>query len=157
LSIDPGWDEFDLDHVYRELAPVLCEEDAEFRREFEATETSTDPAVHRHWTANDVKVFKAWVAGHPRFRGETWLGFRERIAARRDGLREQNVVVFTSGTPIGIWAALSLDVEDHRALRLTAVIRNASYTTMALNGDQLRLHTFNAYPHLHDSELHTLR
>jgi broad specificity phosphatase PhoE len=34
--VDPGWNEFDLDHVYRELAPVLCEEDANFRREFEA-------------------------------------------------------------------------------------------------------------------------
>jgi len=36
IAIDPGWDEFDLSHVYREMAPHLCGDDPDFRREYEA-------------------------------------------------------------------------------------------------------------------------
>jgi hypothetical protein len=46
---------------------------------------------------------------------------------------------------------LGLDVEDHRAMRLAGVLHNASYTVIRLRGEQLRLHTFNAVPHLEPS------
>ena len=55
------------------------------------------------------------------------------------------------------WAGLSLDVEDHRAMRLAGVLHNASYSVMRLRPDQLRLHTFNSIPHLTHPELHTYR
>jgi broad specificity phosphatase PhoE len=102
----------------------------------------------------------AWVAGHPKFEGETWLSFHQRIADCRAAVRDsdtENVVVVTSATPIGIWTALSLDVADHRALRLAGVLHNASYTTMRLNGEHLRLHAFNATPHLTERDLLTTR
>ncbi len=31
---EPGWNEFDLAHVYRALAPQLCAEDPEFERQY---------------------------------------------------------------------------------------------------------------------------
>jgi broad specificity phosphatase PhoE len=162
VVVDSGWDEFDLDHVYRELAPVLCEEDAEFRRDYEAMRA--DAGADRRWTRSDLKVVQAWIEGHPQFRGETWVEFRERIAGCLPALAaetaeadDHNVVVFTSATPIGIWAALSLDVEDHRAMRLAGVLHNASYSVMRLRKGQLRLHTFNAIPHLTDPALCTYR
>lgn len=154
ITIDEGWNEFDLDHVYRELAPVLCEEDPDFRREFEAMQA--DAGADRRWTASDLKIVRAWIRGHERFRGETWPAFRERIVACRAGFRnpppdDQNLIVFTSATPIGIWAALGMDVDDHRAMRLAGVLHNASFTVMRLRGEQLQLHTFNAVPHLEPS------
>ncbi|MDE3198376.1 MAG: histidine phosphatase family protein, partial [Acidobacteriota bacterium] len=152
-----GWNEFDLDHVYRELAPVLCEEDEEFRREFEAMKA--DPHVDRRWTPADLKIVEAWIKGHPRYHGETWLQFHERISSCRKNLAagdEENIAIFTSATPIGIWAALSMDVDDHRAMRLAGVLYNASYSVVRLNGEQLRLHTFNAVPHL-EPDLRTYR
>ena len=154
LTVEPGWNEFDLDHVYRELAPVLCEEDPEFQREFEAMKA--DPHADRRWTASDLKIVTAWIEGHSRYNGETWLAFRERILGCRATFASQpeddhNLIVFTSATPIGIWAALGLDVEDHRAMRLAGVLHNASYTVIRLRGEQLRLHTFNAVPHLEPS------
>ena len=150
IEISAAWNEFDLDHVYRELAPVLCEEDSDFRQHFEAMQA--DASAARRWTPADLKIVQAWIQGHPRYQGESWLAFHQRISGCRAGLAtdsdDHNIVVFTSATPIGIWGALSLDVEDHRAMRLAGVLCNASYTVMRLRGDQLRLHTFNAVPHL---------
>lgn len=161
IEPSPAWNEFDLDHVYRQLAPVLCEEDAEYRRHFEAMQAAAD--ADRRWTQADLKIVEAWIKGHPRYRGETWLEFHRRIAGCRAALApetaaedDHNIAIFTSATPIGIWAALSLDIEDHRAMRLAGVLYNASYTTMRMRGDQLRLHAFNAVPHLGPA-LHTYR
>lgn len=162
FDIDPGWNEFDLDHVYRELAPILCEEDAQFRQEFETMRAELlsagekhDAQVHRRWTPGDLKIVQAWIKGHPRYNGETWLQFHDRIAARRPALAaatepddDHNILVCTSATPIGIWAAMGMDVEDHRAMRLAGVLHNASLTVVRLREDQLRLHMFNAVPHL---------
>lgn len=36
VIVDPSWDEFDLRQLDREIAPQLCAEDPEFRREYEA-------------------------------------------------------------------------------------------------------------------------
>ncbi len=169
--VDPGWDEFDLDHVYRELAPVLCEEDPEFRRDFEAMRADMAAAgdehtaqVHRRWRPCDLKVVTAWIQGHPGFRGETWLAFRERIAnclPRLAALAEDSddhcIAVFTSATPIGIMAALTLDIEDERALRLAGSLHNSSYSVMRLRAGQLRLLTFNEIPHLTEPALCTHR
>jgi broad specificity phosphatase PhoE len=159
---DPAWNEFDLDHIYEHLAPILAEEDPDFRSEYEAmraqvhsTGTDTEAEVHRRWTGSDVRLVSAWIKGHPRYPGESFSDFHGRIAGCRATLSqlaregdEHNLIVFTSGTPIGIWAALGLDVEDHRAMRLAGVLHNASYTIMRLRPDQLRLHVFNATPHL---------
>ena len=35
VTVDPGWDEFDLAHVYQELAPRLMADDEQFRIEYE--------------------------------------------------------------------------------------------------------------------------
>jgi len=153
----PGWNEFDLDHVYRELAPILCEEDEEFRGHFEAMQADTQS--DRRWTTADLKIVQAWMKGHPKYQGETWRAFHERISACRTGLlsgEDENIIVFTSATPIGIWAALSLDIDDHRAMRLAGVLYNASYTVMRLREEQLRLHMFNAVSHL-QPDLRTYR
>jgi broad specificity phosphatase PhoE len=169
IEIDEGWDEFDLDHIYKVLAPILCEEDESFRREYESMRVEIAAAtaltgVHRRWTPADLKIVQAWLDGHPGYTGESWLAFRNRIAERRTAMAEaaheeddNNIVVFTSATPIGIWAALSMDVEDHRAMRLAGVLHNASYSVMRLRPNQLRLHAFNAIPHLTDPALHTHR
>jgi broad specificity phosphatase PhoE len=162
LTVDPAWNEFDLDHVYSELAPILCQEDAEFRREFEAMSAELraageqhDAQVHRRWTPSDLKIVQAWIQGHPGYNGETWLQFHDRITSRcpvigacTEATDDHNIVIFTSATPIGIWAALGMDVEDHRAMRLAGVLHNASITLMRLRENQMRLHMFDGVPHL---------
>jgi broad specificity phosphatase PhoE len=106
-------------------------------------------------------VVEAWIRGQHAYDGETWQAFRERVAACRLKLepmeRDANIVVFTSATPIGIWTALSMEIHDERALRLAGVLHNASCTVMRMVDGQLRLHSFNAIPHLCEPGLRTYR
>ena len=160
MAVDPAWNEFDLDRIYRELAPILCDEDPEFRRDFESMRA--DGGADRRWTPADLRIVQAWIVGHARYSGESWLAFHRRIADCRGTLASiecadtDAVAIFTSATPIGILAALTLDIDDQRAFRLAGVLHNASYTILRLRGDQFRLHTFNATPHL-DPDLCTYR
>ncbi|HEX8774084.1 MAG TPA: histidine phosphatase family protein [Pyrinomonadaceae bacterium] len=168
LTIDPGWNEFDFHHIYREIAPLLCEEDAEFRNEYEAVRAEVresagahDAEIHRRWRPSDTKVVEAWVGGRYPYEGETWEQVVERVAAcrllaRRPQARE-NIVVFTSAIPTAIWTGRALAVSDEQVRRLAAVLQNTSYTVLRLRDEELQLLEFNAVPHLDTPELRTRR
>jgi broad specificity phosphatase PhoE len=164
IHADPGWDEFDLANVYRELAPRLIEDDEQFRIEYEKMEraiASNDAAVHRKWNDCDKKCVKAWVEGRYEYAGESWKAFVERVhsalARVVNAAHEGNVAVFTSATPIGIAAARTLQIEDGRAMWLAAVMFNASFTTLRVHGPEVRLFTMNGTPHLGEARLRTFR
>jgi len=168
IVCEPGWNEFDLTDVYRALGPLLCEEDAEFARQYRevleqarAAAEQPEANVNRRWLPCDVQVVQAWVRGQHPYDGESWPAFRERVMGCQGKLapagRDENIVVFTSATPIGIWTALAMDIHDARALRLAGALHNASCTIMRLHEGELRLHSFNTIPHLSDPELRTYR
>ena len=168
VTVDPGWDEFDLSQVYAELAPVMADADAEFHRDYaamqEAVVTSRgahDAPVHRRWNDCDKKVVRAWVEGRYPYSGESWGAFTARIRAALDRLvrlnHAGNVAVFTSATPTGICAAKTLDLEDVRAMWLAGVLFNASFTTLRVRGDEVRLFSLNNTPHLDTPALRTFR
>ena len=161
------WNEFDLEGVYRGIAPLLASEDAEFRREhesmLEAVRASAGDAaadVHRRWSSCDIKVVEAWVRARYPYSGESWLAFCARIASLRatlDGTGEGNIAVFTSATPAAILAGLTMDIEDGRVFRLAGVMYNSAFTTLRVRGDQIRLFSFNNVPHLSEPHLRTHR
>jgi broad specificity phosphatase PhoE len=158
VNVEPGWDEFDLGRVYREIAPLLASDDAEFRREYDemreqvrATMGEHGASIHRKWLPCDTKVVEAWAAGRYAYAGETWNQFRERVVGcslKMHDARGENILVVTSATPIGICTGLSLDIADGRVMRLAGAVYNASYTVLRLRAGELRLFTFNAVPHL---------
>jgi broad specificity phosphatase PhoE len=168
LTVDAGWDEFDFHHVYKEIAPLMCEDDAEFRREHEEmlAESSANAGdngadVHRRWRASDTKVMDAWVAGRYPYAGESWEQFIARVAAcrlkRMDAQPRENVAVFTSAVPTAIWTARALEASNIHIPRLAAVLLNTAYTVLQLRAEESLLLTFNAVPHLHSPELRTRR
>lgn len=168
IEIEERWNEFNLDHIYRELAPALCAQNAEFRAQYEsmrddvrASHGEDSAAVHRRWLPCDTTLVNAWISGQHPFSGESWNSFCARVGSCReqmnDGQPDGNVIVFTSGAPIGIWAGMALDIADARVLRLASVLHNASYTILRLRGPELRLFSFNAVPHLNAPELRTHR
>ena len=168
ISIDAGWDEFDFHHVYKELAPLMCEEDEEFRREHEEVNAEVSANaddhtadVHRVWRASDTKVMDAWVAGRFPYSGESWGEFIERVAAcrleRREAQPRENIAVFTSAVPTAIWTARALEASNGHIQRLAAVLLNTSYTVLQLRDPETLLLTFNAVPHLYTPELRTRR
>ncbi len=163
-----GWNEFDLDHIYRALAPVMCEADPEFEKEYRemaaqarAAEQQHDATVNRRWMPCDRKVVLAWIAGAHPYDGESWQAFRERVAGCRATLEQAdgdaNVVIFTSATPIAVWAALAMEIHDDRAMRLAGVLHNASCTVVKVIDEEVRLHSFNGVAHLGSPELRTYR
>jgi broad specificity phosphatase PhoE len=168
LAVDAGWDEFDFHHVYREIAPLMCEEDEEFRREYEEVAAASRASggdhgadVHRVWRASDTKVTDAWIEGRYPYAGESWEQFVGRVSACRlhggEETPRRNVIVFTSATPTAVWTARALGSADARIRRLAAVLENTSYTLLQLRGEEALLLTFNSVPHLHSPELRTRR
>jgi broad specificity phosphatase PhoE len=168
IAIDPGWDEFDLSHVYQELAPHLVRDDEQFRIEYEEmqrdialSQGAHQAPVHRKWNECDKKCVRAWVEDRYEYSGESWIAFVARIQAALarviHAAHEGNVVVFTSATPIGVSAARTLEIADGRAMWLAAVMFNTSFTTLRVHGDEVRLFTLNAIPHLNEAALRTFR
>ena len=165
--IDPGWNEFDLDGLYRNLAPALAEEDPGFRSAHEAMQQELrrkaeipDAPIHRQWLPCDTKLVEAWIEGRLRCHSESWDEFCERVARCREKISagaDENILVFTSAVPVSIWAGMSLEIADHRVLRLAAVLYNSAFTILRMNGEQLRLFAFNGISHLATPELRTHR
>ena len=168
LIIDHDWNEFDLAQVYREIGPLLCAEDSEFRIEYEemrrqVTESAGvhEAQVHRRWRPCDTKMVEAWIAGRFPYGGETWNQFHERVAGCLVTLiaapRHTNILAFTSATPTAILTGLALDITEERVRQLAGVLYNASYTVLRQRGEDLKLFQFNAVPHLATAELRTHR
>lgn len=166
---DPGWNEFDLAQVYTEYAPHLAADDADFRREYEAMQQalvasrgSHDAPVHRRWNDCDKKVVRAWVESRYPYSGESWPAFVSRVHAAltrvTDRMHEgSTAIVFTSATPIGVCSARTVEIEDGRAMWMAGVLLNASFTTLRVRPNELRLFSFNNSPHLNDATLRTFR
>jgi len=154
-EVEPRLAEFDLDAVYRGIAPSLARDDAGFAQGYEALQAavaSPDAIEHRRWTSIDVAVFRAWYDGRYEFDGESWADFKARALAARDVLAGisagSNVAIFTSATPIGLWLAALLGVDDERAMKLAGSCYNASVTTLRVDPAELRLLGYNSVGHL---------
>lgn len=168
VVVDPGWNEFDLDWLYHDLAPMLAREDSQFRQEFAAMQDEihrqaavTDAPIHRQWMPCDTGLVEAWIAGRFPCKGETWNDFCRRVARCRERIAgfdsEANLVVFTSAVPVSIWAGMSLEISDRRIMRLAAVLYNTAVTIVRMDAAELRLYAFNLISHLNAPELRTHR
>jgi broad specificity phosphatase PhoE len=168
ITIDNQWNEFDLADVYREIGPLLCEADPEFRNEYEEMRREVresaavhEAQVHRRWRPCDTKIVEAWIDGRFPYSGESWNQFCERVAACRLKLsaapQHANILAFTSATPTGILTGLALGITDGLMRQLAGDLYNASYTVLRQRGEHLRLFQFNAVPHLAKPELRTHR
>lgn len=161
-GVDEGWSEFDLDAVYREVAPRIAESDPEFRAELDAMKKAVHDdhhPVHRKWTRGDIKVVRAWVEGTiPVKDTETFADFsaRVRVALARALSIGQDVVVFSSATPIGLAVASCFDLGPREAMRMAGVLMNSSVTVLR-SASELNLFSFNNVSHLPDPKLHTSR
>jgi len=167
VALRQEWDEFNLDQVYRELAPMMCSDDPQFRQQYEqmraqvrASDGAQEAEVHRRWLPCDSQIVGAWIEGRYPYAGESWQAFINRVAGftheLRNGPHDANIIVFTSAVPVAIWAGLALEIADTRILRLAGVLQNTAYTVLRLKADTLRLHAFNCTPHL-ETELRTYR
>jgi broad specificity phosphatase PhoE len=164
VTVDAGWNELDLDGVYREVAPAIAAENADFRERYAALMRSAEDeshAVHHTWSPCDAAIVGAWIAGRYRTECETWREFLERIRGRAAALPDcgegEAVAVFTSAVPVAVWVARALGVEESRIMRLAGVMHNTAITALRMEGEEPALFSFNGVPHLREAELRTFR
>lgn len=164
LQTHEGWREFDLDHIYRAMAPQLCAADAKFKDEYEAQRQQARAGaadetaeIHRRWTPCDMQIVEAWLQARFPYDGESWTAFQQRVGTAPLPNGDANIAVFTSATPTAIWAGRALDIHDTRALRIAGVLHNTSITVLRVRGGEVRLFSLNEVPHLTRPEWRTHR
>ncbi|MGI8991704.1 MAG: histidine phosphatase family protein [Bryobacteraceae bacterium] len=164
LVFDPNWNEFDLDEVYRGIAPQLCREDTRFRSEYEEMTrqiADENSPIHHTWSPCDTTVVRAWVEGRYLFEGESFEQFRARVrraaAAVPECGREENIAVFTSATPIAAWIGAALGLEARKIMQLAGLMYNTAISVLRTGKDEPRLFSFNGIPHLPDPALRSFR
>jgi broad specificity phosphatase PhoE len=161
MTIDPRWNEFSLEGLWKNLAPAILASDQQFARDY-AVLHAGNPAVDRVMTVCDVQLIRAWVANHHAVAAvESWADFRARVdSARADLLQHgpgENIAVFTSATPTAIWCGGALGADERRIFRIAGVLFNSSFSTLRLREDEVTLFSLNNTPHLPEGPLRTFR
>ncbi len=164
VALDPNWNEFDLDDVYRGITPQLCIDDPQFKTDHEElTRQMADEhsPVHRTWSRCDTTVVRAWVEGRYVFDGESFDQFRERvrgaIAALPNVERDESIAVFTSATPIAVWIGIALGLDGRKIMQLAGLMYNTAISILRTGKDEPRLFAYNGVPHLPDAALRSFR
>lgn len=158
-----AWNEYDGDGLIEKLGPVLAGRHERVRELYASWEANKDgPERARHFQRVFERVTDAWVAGevdHPDV--ETWIAFQERVlgALRKilDGPSGRDVVVFTSGGPIGVVTSHVMASSGQKAIEMNWRVRNCSLTTFVFGQRRISLDGFNATPHLGEARLLTFR
>ncbi len=164
VVLNPDWNEFDLDDVYRGISPQLCLDDPQFKTEHEElTRQMADEhsPIHRTWSRCDTTVVRAWVEGRYIFDGESFEQFRQRvrraIAALPAVERDKSIAVFTSATPIALWIGIALGIEGRKIMQLAGLMYNTAISVLRTSKEEPRLFAFNGVPHLPDAASRSFR
>ncbi|HEY3740901.1 MAG TPA: histidine phosphatase family protein [Bryobacteraceae bacterium] len=168
LVIDPEWNEFDLDAVYKSVAPLMSKDSAEFAASYASMQQQVaeqgklvDSVVNRRWNPCDGAVIKAWVTAQYPVEGQTWMAFRARIVGALTKLvgsnPDGNVAIFTSATPTAIALAQVMGLNERALFSLAGVMINSSMSVLRSGDGDLRVFNFNTVPHLDDASLRTHR
>jgi broad specificity phosphatase PhoE len=165
---EPGvmeeFDEYQGEDVLRKSVPELLKRDAKIR-DFYAAFQSAVQADEKRKTFERLfeAVITKWVDGEiPLPDIESWPEFCRRVnhglsKLSSSGIRGEQVVILSSGGPIGVAMGRALNLSPRDTLRVTWMSRNCSYSEFLSSGEQFTLSAFNAVPHLDDPSLLTYR
>jgi broad specificity phosphatase PhoE len=164
LAVMREFDEYPAEAVLKAGLPQMLEKFQEVRDLHQAFEQSDDAGERkRRFQRMFEVVIGKWVSGELAVDGvESWQDFCGRvdrgISALVSGATPPgDLVVFTSGGPIGVAMRRALNLSDADTLQLTWMSRNASFSEFLNSGGRFTLSTFNAHPHLEDESLLTYR
>ncbi|GGN09684.1 phosphoglycerate mutase [Actinoplanes campanulatus] len=158
VAIDPGWDEFDFQHVV-EIHRPLFRDRAALAAEL-AREARPDRAFQEIFEAATTR----WASGdHDLEYGESFPAFRNRVAAALASAEtllraHREVLVVSSGGPIAMAATLLTTGSVAGWAAFNRVSVNTGVTKVIAGSRGLSLSTFNEHPHLEaDRRLLTYR
>lgn len=153
-----GLDEVDHQELLARLRPDLAAPGA-LRA---AMKQSDDP--HRAFQRLFIDALQRWTSGaHDADYRITWPAFRQHVAQALQQLASSDadtIWAFTSGGPIAVIAAQTLQTPPGEAFTLSWPLVNTGVTRLRLGSRGPTLVTYNAWPHLEqarDARLVTLR
>jgi broad specificity phosphatase PhoE len=160
----PEFDEYQGEAVIKRSLPGLLENDQKIREHYAAFKSSTGTAERR---ATFQKLFELvigqWVRGEISPQGvETWLEFCSRVNSGLSkflsaGARGERVAIFTSGGPIAVAMQRAMHLSAERALQVSWMSRNSSWSEFLYSAELFNLSAFNVHGHLRDPEMMTYR
>lgn len=140
VQITPAWNEYDSD------ALLQCMHSAELP----AIDTQEGYRAHFRLLCNALEQWMSGVispAGMP-----SWQEFSERIRSALEEIRKQhaggNVLVVSSGGPIGTAVSQVLGCSAEVAIALNMRVRNTAVSEFSVSAKRLMLQTFNTCNHL---------
>ncbi len=154
--VDAGWNEYDAGAILGILGPALAAEDPTFaarKAEFDAMDNNGADR-NRYFQRMFEILMDAWLTGRVTADGvEPFAAYRTRVNAAFERVRaseasNRNVVVFTSGGPIGLCVQRTLGAPDKAFLDINWRMHNCSITEFTFSKSRLSLDTLNTLPHL---------
>ena len=158
------FDEFRGDALLAQSLPQLRAKDPKIRDMHDAVQAAGDEMQKR---AAFQRLFEAvvtlWVNEQIALQNvESWREFGARVnrgLARlfADSGKGANIVVFTSGGPIGVAVQRALHLSPQDTLQIMWMPRNSSWCEFLFSPDRFSLSSFNSHPHLDEDSLLTYR
>jgi broad specificity phosphatase PhoE len=160
---DPGWNEYRADEILGKLSPLLAARDENYAKLAAASQAGLKgPERNRHFQRMLEALMDAWLSGEVGAEGvETFGDFQSRVRkalqAVINGPSGRDVVVITSGGPIGLCVQQALGAPNKAFLDVNWRMRNTSITEFTFRASRFTLDTMNGLPHLEDRALWTWR
>jgi broad specificity phosphatase PhoE len=160
---DPGGNEYHADEILAKLSPALEARDERYAKLAEANRQAVHgPERNRHFQRMLEVLMDGWLAGEVTAEGvEAFADFQSRVNAAlkavMGGPSGRDVVVITSGGPIGLCVQKALNAPVQAFLDVNWRMRNTSITEFTFSASRFTLDTMNGLPHLEDRALWTWR
>lgn len=140
-NISPDWNEYDAEGILRDYPPPSSFPDNRaFQKTFEIAMAK--------WIEGECAGAEPYSA----FRGRVLKG----LARLQQGGSNRNVVLFSSGGPIGVLVQTALGAPERSFLEVNWRVRNCSVTEFVFSSTRLTLDSFNSVGHLPE-DLRTFR
>jgi broad specificity phosphatase PhoE len=159
-----AFDEFQAETVMERCLPQLVEADADIRRMHQAFQNSrTRPEQFKTFQRIFEVVIGRWADGKLPLEGiEPWADFSARVQRglaqlSSNGSRGQQIVIFSSGGPVGVAMQRALDLSTEATLKAAWMVRNCAYSEFLFSAGRFTLSSYNATPHFTMPEFLTHR
>jgi broad specificity phosphatase PhoE len=164
LEFMQEFDEFQADELVAHSVSELSTQYVHLKHLHEAYAA----AVERHEASRNFQKFMEAVtllwaqADFESPNVEPWAGFRDRVRAGIDCIREESasgsrVAVFSSGGPAAVAVQYALDMTAEKTLELIWTLRNAAVVEFLYTANRFTLSAFNNAAHLETPDFWTYR
>lgn len=145
LIRDSAFNEYDSDAIFAAYLPRVLDANPDLADRYD--ELWDNPRLFQKVFE---KVMFHWIGGTPDDTGacEPWVDFKARVHAALDRLhaefdKNSRIAIFTSGGPIAVAVAASVEASDRKTLEINWGVHNASVTSLRSRRSGWRLAGFN--------------